>query len=127
MVSYIKNELNAVLSADSINFITTGISADVSGNIGRRYLELTGPYNELIAGSGTFNLGVINYASGAASTPQLLLIREEHQTDLIGLNINNLRDSQTLIKSITGQYEIQEFYEIVKKSSTKELLEWMGI
>ncbi|MFU8812953.1 MAG: hypothetical protein ACNA78_08290 [Balneolaceae bacterium] len=115
-----------MLSANSINFIATGISADVSGNTGRRYLDHTGPYNELITGGGTFNLGVINYASGAASTPQLLLIREEHETSLIGLNISNMKNSQTLIEKITGQFEIQEFYEFVKNSPAEEVLERMG-
>ncbi|MEX0662756.1 MAG: hypothetical protein WEA58_14675 [Balneolaceae bacterium] len=116
MISFIKDELELILQDQDVNLITTGISTDMSTEIGKIFLDETGPYHELITGAGTFNLGIINYSPGATSTPQLLFFKEYHGTDLIGLNMNNFKDSQTILKTYNGQFEIQELYEALKHS-----------
>ncbi len=127
MVSNIKNKLKTVLEKDVIKFISTGISYDRSTTIAINYLKKTGPYDELLVGAGAFNLGIINYVSGSSSTPKVLIFHELYETDLSGLNINNLHSSQSLLKTYTGQFEIRNLYESIKYKSRDDLLMYFGI
>tara|TARA_R100001143_G_scaffold63595_1_gene73193 strand:- start:2291 stop:2890 length:600 start_codon:yes stop_codon:yes gene_type:complete len=127
MISYIKSELDEAMKNASLKFISTGMSYDHSSNRAIEYLEKTGPYDELLIGGGAFNLGVINYTSGGSSTPKLMLFVEKYETDLIGLNMNNFKDSQHLLKTYTGQFEIQALYDFIKQSSDRDLAGYLGI
>lgn len=127
MVSTIKNELSSVLEKASIQFITTGVSHDLSSTIGMNYLEKTGPYDEILVGGGPFNLGIIHYASSGLSTPRLLLFLEKYETDVFGMNMNNFYNAQELLKSYTGQYEIQDLYEFLQNTPEGEIIDYFGL
>ncbi|TVR19727.1 MAG: hypothetical protein EA391_00205 [Balneolaceae bacterium] len=127
MINYIKPELDKALKNNSIKFISTGISYDLSSTTAIEYLKKTGPYDEVLAGGGAFNLGAIKYASGGSSTPKVLLFLEEYETELFGINMINFTDSQHLLKTYTGQFEIQELYKIVKQYSDSALADYLGI
>lgn len=127
MVRVIKSELEKMLVEESIHFISTGLSFDHSHTNAVDYLQETGPYDELLVGGGAFNLGMIHYASGSSLTPMLLLFVESYDTEPIGLNYSNFTDSQRLLKSYTGQYEIEEFYDLITNRPQNDVVEFLGI
>lgn len=127
MVRVIKSELEKMLVEESIHFISTGLSFDHSHANAVDYLQETGPYDELLVGGGAFNLGIIHYASGSSLTPMLLLFVESYDTEPIGLNYSNFTDSQRLLKSYIGQYEIEEFYDLITNRPQNDVVEFLGI
>lgn len=126
-VSSIKNELNSVFKQSPINFISTGITYDMSSIIGIQFLEKTGPYNELLVGAGPLNLGIINYSSRGSSTPRVLLFLEQYDTDVFGLNMNNFYDSQKLLKSYAGLYDLFELHDFLQSSSDHDIVKYFDL
>lgn len=127
MVRVIKSELESMLIEESIHFISTGLSFDHSDTKAINYLQETGSYDELLVGEGAFNLGMIHYASGSSATPMLLLFVENYDAEPIGLNYSNFTDSQRLLRSYTGQYEIEEFYNLINNRPDIDVMQFLGI
>lgn len=127
MVKFLKNEIRSIAKEHTVNFISTGISNNMSSQTGVNYLKNTGPYNEVVAGASSYNLGVIQYSPGVTETPQIVMIREQHDTNLIGLNINNLNKAQYWINSYNGKDEIEAFYNFIQGSTHQEILDRFGI
>jgi hypothetical protein len=127
MVKAIKTNLESKLKKESIHFISTGLAYDYSQIAAFDYLNKSGPYDELLVGGGSFNLGVIHYVSGSSPTPMLLLFREVYNTQPIGLNLSNFLDSQHFLKAYTGQFEIKELHELISNSTPKDVVKYLGI
>jgi hypothetical protein len=127
LVKSLKTELKSLAQQYSINFISTGISIDGSTKQGIKFLKKSGNYSEIISGASNFNLGSIQYASGAASTPQILLIHERYDTEVIGVNINDLNQVQQLINNYRGIFEIEEFHQFIKKSTREEVFKSLNL
>ena len=112
---------------NEFEFISTGISYDVSSKVALEYLDKTGTYDELLVGNGPFNLGTIQYTSGKSPTPLVLLYVENYETDLLGINMSNFNSSQKLIKTLTGQFGIQEFHDFLETASDDQVLDLFNI
>jgi hypothetical protein len=53
-------------------------------------------------------------------TPDII-IHEQYEANLLGININNLNNAQHIIDTYNGVYEIEEFYQFVKNSTEEEV------
>jgi len=124
LIKNIKADLKNLSTNHDFEFISTGISYDVSSKVALKYLEKTGTYDELLVGNGPFNLGNIQYTSGMSPTPLILLFAENYETDLLGMNMSNFKSSQDHIKTLSGQFEIQEFHDFLETASENKVLEY---
>lgn len=127
MIKAIKTNLESKLKKESIHFISTGLAYDYSHITAFDYLNKSGPYDELLVGGGSFNIGVIHYVSGSSPTPMLLLFKEVYNTQPVGLNLSNFLDSQHLLKAYTGQFEIKELHELIDSSTPNDVIKCLGI
>jgi len=121
------NKFRETLSQTKYKFITTGISVDNNSSIGLKYLNSISQFDEIIVGTSTLNLGSVYYSAGLPSTPQIYLILESHKSDLSGINIQNLESRQDLINSITGLYNINEFYSKVSEANISHIINLIGL
>lgn len=127
MVSDIKKRLENTFEEANENFLSTGISIDRSSVEGLNLLDKSGPYDEILVGGGSFNLGLIKYASGSTSTPKIIFLLEEYDTDLIGLNMSNFNSAQKPIKMYNGQYEIEDLYKFLNSTSREKIYQYFGL
>ncbi len=127
MVTFIKDKLRSELSNYSIDFFTTGVSFDNSSDTGFNYLKKSGPYDEIIVGGGFLNLGVLNYSRTGYSTPRIIIYKETYDANIVGLNLKSFEESQKLINTYNGFYEIKYLYNIVKNENNSDLLELLDI
>jgi len=127
MVNYLKKNLEEVAESNSMNFILTGISVDSHSQLGLNYLNLTYPYDEIIVGLSIYSLGSVYYSSGAPTTPQILILYENYNSELVGVNINHLQNSQQVIKSFSGVPEIKQFYDIVQSSNKESIIQYLNL
>jgi hypothetical protein len=107
----------------SKNFISTGIANDISSERGFDFLRKTGPYSEIISGLTSHNIDSIYYSNGIARTPSIRIYYEHYDSELMGFNIDNVRNIQRLLKSVSGMNDIQEFYSIMKNSNAEDIIE----
>ncbi|NBC28116.1 MAG: hypothetical protein GVY08_14735 [Bacteroidetes bacterium] len=126
-IKNIKLFLKKFLDDKNVEFITTGTSFDYSSSDAITHLDKTGPYDEVLVGNGPFNLGIMQYVSGKSPTPKIILLLEEYESELVGLNMKNFIDSQSSIKTYTGQFEIQNLYEYLISNNEDEILEYLNI
>jgi len=127
MVSDIKKRLESSFKETGVGFVSTGISTDRSSKEGLEFLKKSGPYNEILVGGGSFNLGLIKYVSGSTSTPKIIFFLEEYDTELIGLNISNFSNAQKRLNIYNGQYEIEDLDEFLKNSSRERIFQYFGL
>ena len=127
MVDAIKKRMENIFEETDVKFLSTGISTDRSSEDGLDFLKKSGPYDELLLGGGSFNLGVIKYVSGSTSTPKILFYLENFDTELVGLNMSNFDNSQKLIKMYNGQFEIEGLNKILKKSSQESIFKYFDL
>lgn len=127
MVSAIKKRMKSIFEEADVNFLSTGISTDRSSEEGLDFLKKSGPYDELLVGGGSFNLGVIKYVSGSTSTPKILFFLENYDTELIGLNMSNFDSSQKRLKMYNGQFEIEDLYKFLKNSSQASIFKYFDL
>ncbi|REL24933.1 hypothetical protein DYD21_15525 [Rhodohalobacter sp. SW132] len=126
-VNGVKKKLYTVLNNNDIKFISTGISFDISSEIAISYLSKSGKYDEILVGAGAFNLGAIKYVSGSSATPTILIFRETYNSDLNGLNIKNLENSQRLIKTYIGQLDLFDLYDFLENATDMDVLSYLEV
>lgn len=127
VVNDLKETLSKAAQESFVNFIATGISVDTDPNLALRYLSNTFPYNELLIGNSVYNLGSIVYGSGAPSTPTVLIFHENHNTDLTGINFDRFDQSQQLLHSAVGVFEIEALYSALESSTPDEILNFFNL
>jgi hypothetical protein len=112
-------------------FLSRAIAVDPSSDRGFYFLIKSGPYDEIISGSRWFNLGVYRYIwdtlPGYASTPQILLTVTEYKPTLVGNHIGYINQEEKLLKRISGLSEIQELLDDMKRLTTKEISDRIGL
>ncbi|MBE9048539.1 hypothetical protein IQ255_29870 [Pleurocapsales cyanobacterium LEGE 10410] len=127
MVNYLKESLKKITELNSINFIVTGLSVDLYPQLGLNYLKNTYPYHEVMVGSSVYNLGSVFYSAGNPSTPHILIIHEKYDTELVGINLSQISDSQQVLHSFSGVFEIKEFYNFIKSSTQEEINNFLSL
>ncbi len=127
MVNYLKKKFEEITKEHSLKFISTGISVDIFPQLGLNYLKQTNPYHEIIAGASVYNLGSVYYSAGSPSTPRVLILHENYETELKGINLNHLNRSQRLVQEYSGVFEIERFFNFVKSSTHEELIDFLDI
>jgi len=94
---------------------------------GIKYLKSISQFDEIIVGPSTFNLGSVYYFSGLQSTPEMFIILESHETGLNGINIHNLKERQKILNTLSGIYEINEFYSVVNEGDFSKIMKTIGL
>jgi len=92
---------------------------------GIRFLEKTGPYDEILTGSSWFNLGVQRYIwenfEGHSSTPQVLLMHNNFKTSPVGNSLGRVERNEKVIERFRGVDEIRKLTNFLKKDSTVKI------
>lgn len=123
----LKETLKNHVRANNLKFISTGISVDMNAYQGFKYLEKTGPYDEILSGSSWFNIGVDRYVwdnfQGYPSTPQIVLIKSEFMVE----EFYGIKRSERVLKRVSGKNDIDRMLEKVSQLKGVEILEWLEL
>jgi len=123
----LKKSLKEFTEKNNYAFISTGISVDINAYQGVKYLEKTGPYDEIISGSNWFNAGVQKYVwenfQGKPSTPQIIITK----TGLEVEEFFGIHQSEKELARVNGIYEIKEMLEQIKRMNNFDFKEFVDI
>jgi len=111
MVRHTKDILKRYSDSLDVRFLSTGVSLDNNANRGVEYLLETGPYDEIVSGSGLHNSGYSEFVwqnELSGGTPQMLAFRYTSNMYPTGRGIEKIRSSSDLIFRAVGIDEIDQ-------------------
>jgi len=125
IVKNLKRKLPKIAHANNLQFITTGVAVDKISQRGINYLQKSGPYDEVVSGTGWYNLGIKHYVweniQGTASTPQVLLTITKYEKETTGSQIGNIKRKENLLKRYRGVDQIKRLNDLVNVHEKDEL------
>ncbi|MGF1668820.1 MAG: hypothetical protein ACFCU6_00115 [Balneolaceae bacterium] len=123
----LKKALKEFVETNNYLFITTGISVDINAYQGFKYLEKTGPFDEILSGSSWFNSGANRYVwerfQGNPSTPQIILTRTKFKVE----EYFGIFQSEEIIKRVSGKDEIREMLATINNLSDSDIAVWLNL
>lgn len=112
----IKQQVKELAIINDYKFISSGISVDFNAYQGIKFLEKTGPYDEIIVGNNWFNEGVFKYVwdgfQGRPATPQIIISNVTYEVEVY----HGIKKSETVLKRFNGGTEIKNFLQVLKEN-----------
>lgn len=121
----LKKYLKQLVEENNYKFISTGISVDFNAYNGIKYLEKTGPFDEIASGSSWFNIGADRYVwenfQGAPSTPQIIITKSNYTVE----ENFGIQRSEEILKRVRGKDDIREMLKNISQLNHTEVREWL--
>ncbi|MBD3615286.1 MAG: hypothetical protein HUJ22_01845 [Gracilimonas sp.] len=112
-IKVMKDRLREVSKLHDFRLMTTGISVEVNSTRGVEFLNKSGPYDEIIAGAGWYNLGVDNYIwnkfDGEGAIPQVLILKNKFHVNASTIGIMNIERNDSLLYRLSSYKSIKDF------------------
>lgn len=121
-MDFIKDYIRSKSDSSDLRFLSVGVSTGNNTNMGVKYLQNTGPYDQVVSGMGYYNIAAIDYvwesSPNQISTPQIVILIFTYS--VVGTStgtINNVSRKDSLIYRLEGTDEISSFYNSLKDGS----------
>lgn len=113
-VKILRSNLEKWAEFHDYQLISTGISVDVNSDEGIRFLQKSGPYDEIVAGWSWYNSGISHHVWNDKKTegfvPQIKLLKLKiHIAGSPSGNILNIEREEEPLKSLSNIKELKNF------------------